>query len=383
MTTRPPSLLSRKDRARPVTPLPTPSPSNTSQAWIEILGLSQPDTVQVTDTSVRGLPAVDRARSLVVNNVATMLTTASVHDEDGSPQDVPTVIRRPHPLLGRHEYYVQVLDNLVMHGNFVAIKIGDDPDDMTLLPVPLGSVSVDMSSGLPEYTIEGRIYKWWEIWHLRRNAPVGSWWGVGVIEQFRTAFSEQLHGQAYGENSFKTGGVPSVSAQLDVAYPTSEQVDVTKSGLMTKMGNGKREPLVHGKALTLTPLSWSPHDAEFIEARKLSVAEAALIMGLRPEDLGASFGSSMTYANRSDDNLQRITDSYAPYMAIVENGLSDLLDPGMSVVGNPEALLRTSTKERFELRQLAQGIGIETAEESRQAEGRSAIQTAPTEEAEQ
>lgn len=37
--------------------------------------------------------------------------------------------------------------------------------------------------------------------------------------------------------------------------------------------------------------------------------------------------------------------------------------------GNPEALLRTSTRERLELRKLKRKIGVETPAESRDAEG--------------
>lgn len=375
MSTRPVSTSTRhRDRARPVVPIPNMGASP-SGAWAEILGLSQPDTIHVDDTSVRGLPALDRARAMVTNAVATMMCAATVTDSNGMPLPVPTVVYRPHPLLGRFEFYSMVADLAIMHGNFVGIRIGEDPELAQILPVPLGAVTVDASSGLPVYTIEGREYQWYEILHVRSNAPIGTWWGVGVVEKFRRSLSEQLYGQAFGENSFKTGAVPSMTVQLDVDYPTIEQTDAAKSGIMTKLGSGKREPLVHGKAMTLSPVSWSPHDAEFIEARKLSSAEAALMVGLRPEDIGATLGEASTYGNRTDDSLQRITDSYGPWMSLIEGPFSDLLDPGQSVNGNPEALLRTSTRERLELRQLAQAIGVETAEESRVAEGRTPLTT--------
>ena len=378
--TRPPSLMTA-DRARTVLPVPHVGAPLDSAVWAELLGLSAPSSVSVTGDNVRGLPALDKAKAMVVNSVATMLVNATVSDQTGSPMPVPTVIRRPHPLLGRFEYFAQIVDSLVMHGSFVAIKAGEYRDDMTLLPAPLGAVSVDASSGLPEYTIENRTYGWWEVFHARAWAPVGSWWGIGVVEKFRRAMSEQLYGQAFGENSFKTGAVPSMSVQIDVDIPTRDQVQAAKSGIMASFGNGLREPMVHGKAMTLTPLSWSPHDAEFVESRKLSAAEAALMVGLRPEDIGATLGGSLTYGNRSDDALQRITDGYAPWMQLIEGPLSDLLEPGSNVAGNPEALLRTSTRERLELRQLAQSIGVETPDESRVAEGRTAITATMPEEA--
>lgn len=366
-----------RDRAARL-PAPVTGDGTLSSAWAEILGYSQPTNVAVTDDTVRGLPALDRAKGLVVSSVAAMLTAATVADRDGTAVVKPAVIERPHPLLGAYEFYEQVVDSVVMHGNYVAVVVGYDPDDMQLVPVPLGAVSVDASSGLPLYTINKRVYTWREVFHVRANAPTGTWWGRGVVEKFRNrALSEQLHSQAYGENSFRTGAVPTIDVKLDIDLPTGEQVTDVKAGFVDRFGGGSREPIVHGRAMTVTPLSWSPHDAQFIESRQVSFAEAALMVGLRPEDIGASLGSgsSLSYGNRTDDALQRITDGYQPWMERVEQPLSDLIGDGHEVSGDPEALLRLSTRERLELRQLKQELGVETPAESRAEEGREPLPT--------
>lgn len=335
------------DRAR--VPAPIDSAGTVSGAWTEILGLTTPDTVQVTDSTVRGLPALDRAKNLVAQSVALMLTAATVvNGEDMLPK--PPVIARPHPLLSAYEFYESVVDSLVMHGNFVAIRLGEG-DEMQLVPVPLGLVSVDVSSGLPWYTIGDRRYSWREVVHFRAHAPVGTWWGRGVVERFRLSLSEALHSQAYGEASLRTGSVPSMSVKLDVDVPTDEQVTAVKSGIISKLGGGKREPFVHGRIMDVSPLSWSPHDAEFVESRRITLAEAALMVGLRPEDIGATLGGSLTYGNRSDDAVQRIVDAYTPWLERVEGPLSDLLEVG-EVKGAPEALLRLTPQQAEELEAL-------------------------------
>jgi phage portal protein BeeE len=135
-----------------------------------------------------------------------------------------------------------------------------------------------------------------------------------------------------------------MSVKLDVDVPTEDQVNDTKSGLMSKFGGGKREPIVHGRIMDLTPLSWSPHDAEFIESRRITLAEAALMVGLRPEDIGATLGGSLTYGNRSDDAVQRIVDAYTPWLERIEGPLTDLLPRG-EVKGNPDALLRLTPEQ--------------------------------------
>ena len=95
--------------------------------------------------------------------------------------------------------------------------------------------------------------------------------------------------------------------------------------------------------------------------------------GMRPEDLGAAIagGGGVTYGNRTDDGLQRVTDSYSEWLNLFEDAWTDLLPVGLEVRGNVEALLRTSTKDRYEVHALAQSIGLQTAEETRVIEHRS------------
>ncbi|MEM1332529.1 MAG: phage portal protein [Actinomycetota bacterium] len=330
------------DRAR--TPRPVDNAGQISDVWTQILGLAQPDEVRVTDDTVRGLPALDRAKNLVVQSVAAMLVAADVVDAVGNPIAKPDVIRRPHPLIGAFEFYENVVDQAIMHGNWIGIRFEAGLDTEQLVPVPLGGVSLDVSTGLPVYTIGGRTYRWNEVVHVRAHAPTGTFWGRGVVERFRLGLSEALHSQAYGEASFRTGALPSVSVQLDVDVPTDEQVTATKTSMMTKFGGGKREPLVHGRALNVNPLSWSPHDAEYVESRKITLAEAALMVGLRPEDIGATLGGSLTYGNRADDSVQRIVDGYTPWLERIEGPFSDILDIG-EVRGNPDALLRLTPEQ--------------------------------------
>ena len=122
--TRPPSLMTA-DRARTVLPVPHVGAPLDSAVWAELLGLSAPSSVSVTGDNVRGLPALDKAKAMVVNSVATMLVNATVSDQTGSPMPVPTVIRRPHPLLGRFEYFAQIVDSLVMNMGAGGFVVGD------------------------------------------------------------------------------------------------------------------------------------------------------------------------------------------------------------------------------------------------------------------
>ena len=355
-------------------PAPVPAPTSgglDQEFWQSYLNMTSTGAVSVTSKTVIGLPAIGAAVSKVANAVAAMMTAARVSGRDG----MPLVAARPSRLYGTYEWWQMVTTTLLMRGNFVGLIATRGPYGYAeqLVPIHPDAVTVDTSTGVPVYRVTvgdtDLTLSWDDVVHVRANTPVGSLWGQGVVERYRTALEGQLYGQRYESNSFKTGAVPSAIIQLDAKRVTSAEAAAVQSDWLDAHGSGVRKPAVIGSAMSVQPLSWSPEDAEFVESKRITIAEAALMCGLRPEDLSASIGGSgLTYANRQDDALQRIVDSFQPWVELIEQAWSDILPPGVMIEGSAEALLRTSTRERLELRQMRQTLGIETPEESRAAE---------------
>ena len=376
MRNRPPSILSRAAKRDDRAPEPIPSShSISSEGLAALLGIPvETTTVSVSEGTVTGLPAVQAGIDMIAHAVAAMMTDARVFDPEGEPSaTVPPVVARPTVLLGSFEYWVQVVDTLIKRGNYVGILADFDPDGYAqqVVPVHPDSVSLDDSSGIPFYTIGAATFRWDEVLHIRHGAPTGSLWGCGIVERYRQHLKEQLAQSEYGRTSFQSGGVPSAHVQLDKATVTQGETDDVDARWSTKFGNGVRKPLVTGKAISITPLSWSPHDAEFIESRRVSVAMAALMCGLDPADLGASIGGAgLTYANLTDRQLSRILQSFMPWTRLLEEAWSDMIPGAGMVKGDPEALLRSSTLERFQVYTSGKALGIYTTDELRAKERR-------------
>lgn len=149
---------------------------------------------------------------------------------------------------------------------------------------------------------------------------------------------------------WRQGAVPSGIVQVDVQNPTTDQASTVKANWVSTLG-GQRTVAVIGKAMSYTPVTWDAKDAQWLESRQFSVAECALMFGLRPEDLGAAFGAasgSTSYGNRTDDAIQRIVDAYSPVMLPIEQAWSRLIPGRASVRGNAEALFRATTRERYQ-----------------------------------
>lgn len=361
---------------RPPQPQPNYGPDQ-QHALATLLGANTLPTPAVTDSTVRGLPAAGFCVDLVANAVATMMVEAKVIDVAGEELDPrPPIVDCPNVLIDEFDFWYQLAAVLLTQGNYIALPADHDRDGYARQAVPVhpSAVSLDQSTGLPIYTVgELGEYEWDEIIHVAMKRPVGSFWGMGIVEQYRRHLKIPLHQQSYELNSFATGAIPSAVVTLDVNKVDGDVAKQVQDDWIERHGAGNRKPAVVPKTMSIAPLSWSPEDAQFIEARQLSIAECAYMCGLNPGDIGAVIatgGTTLTYENLSVRQLARLVDSYSPLMQRIERVWTRLTPGANKVRGNPEALQRMSTAERYALRKLAQEIGIETAKESRELEGR-------------
>lgn len=373
-------------RARPRQARTPQMQSSGNLDWLySVLGLNVPSTsLPVTEKTVNGLTGVSAAVSKIANAASLMMVGAEVFAADGrTSMTVPNIVSDPCTGYDSFVYWKEVLSCGLMRGNFIGLKLDFDVSGfpMQVMPVPYESVNAYYDEdGFLIYEIAGEDYAPDEIVHVKIGLTLpGQPMAIGVIEAHRRNLSGMLDMQGMANTVWREGAVPSGIVQLDVDMPTTDQATTTKSNWIGAIG-GRRTVAVIGKKMTYTPVNWSAQDAQWLESRQFSIAEAALMFGLRPEDLGSSFGASsgaMSYGNRTDDAIQRITDSYLPVMTPVEQAWSRLI-PGRSFVrGNVEALLRSTTRERYELHQLAQDTGIETQDESRAIEGKPKLPPEP------
>jgi len=368
-------------RARPRQPRPVEAQSQTGswEALYGLLGITQPTaSLPVTERTTYGLVGCWAAVNKISSAVSQMMVGAQAFQPDGRTEilPVPGVLESPcSTYTGSFVYWKELVSTALMRGNWVGIKCDYDPTTgypRQILPVPIDSVVPRYDEdGYVIYQIGGEDFTPDELVHVRIGITLpGEIMAIGVVEAQRRNISAMLDQGGMAGAVWKGGGVPSGVVQIDVDLPTQQQATTVKANWIGKVGD--RSVAVIGKRMSYQPVSWSADDAQFLESRQFSIAESALMFGLRPEDLGSSFGSSssMTYGNRTDDALQRIIDTYGPNMVPVEQEWSHLI-PGRNFVrGNPEALLRSSTRERYELHKLAQDIGLETEDETREIEGK-------------
>lgn len=372
-------------RARQAPPIPVPSSTYDPYQMAWLMGQlpdSPPLRLPVSEKTLLGLPAAHAAVSKIANAVAQMMCAADVFGADGrTPVGVPSIVIEPNPGYDAFTFWKEVASTALMRGNYVALKTAPDRQGYPTMvqPIPIGAAHAYVDeAGYVVYEINGDHYEPDDVVHIRIGVTFpGDPWCVGVVEAFRRGLGGMLAQQGMANSVFENGAVPSVHLQVDVPNLGADQAALTRRNWEGAHA-GRRGTGVTGKNVSVTPLSWSADDAQFLETQQFSVAQAALMFGLRPEDLGATVGgSSLTYGNRTDDAIQRITDAYVPVMMPIEQAWSRLI-PGRNFVrGNAEALLRSTTKERYEVHALAQQIGVETVDETRDIEGKPKLDPEP------
>jgi phage portal protein BeeE len=120
--------------------------------------------------------------------------------------------------------------------------------------------------------------------------------------------------------------------------------------------------------MTVTPLSFSPADAQFLERTQLTYADIAFMFLLDPTDLTVAVGSTsttLTYANREQREIERLTHAVGPWLRRFEQAWADLLPGRRTMAFNIENLLRTDTATRLASTEVALRSGQLTLNDAR------------------
>ena len=326
-----------------------------------------------SDTTVRGIPAANRAVMLISNAVAQM-APMRLWTPDGFVADsAPNILTRPNSTLTCFDFFQMITQLAIMRGNFVGILADFDANGYAQQVIPVAPgffLAYIDGAGYTVYSVAGHgVLSRDEVVHIRANGAPQQPMGLGVVEQFRRSIGLALDQQNYAADTYRSGSVPAGIINLDRPEVLPKQSDYVQSQWIGNHAGG-RAPAVLPSTMHFAPISWSPEAAQFLQSREFTVGEIAHMFNLDPTDLGAAMaGASMTYANIEQRQQQRITDTYAPWMLRIEQEWSDLI-PGKGVAKLcPENLLRTDSKTQAEVQQLRIGNETLTVDEARKTYG--------------
>ncbi|WP_267490563.1 phage portal protein [Microbacterium schleiferi] len=193
--------------------------------------------------------------------------------------------------------------------------------------------------GAVEYWIQGKKRDSEDVWHERQFTSSGMVVGMSPVAYAALSLQQYESAQEFAAAWFGGGLVPTAHLKYGEAKVPPAESEAIKARFMVAIENG--EPFVTGKDWEYKPIDAAAAQATFIETMRFTDIEIGRFFGV-PGDLfdAAVEGSSITYANITQRNLQFLVHNLGPAITRRERALSKLLPQPRFVKFNSDALLR-------------------------------------------
>lgn len=204
---------------------------------------------------------------------------------------------------------------------------------------PIGDVTVRMRKGKKTYKIGGKVYEPDEVWHEKQYTVAGLQVGLSPVAYAAWSISEYLSIQQFALDWFSGGAIPSAHLKNTAKTLNPDQADGAKQRFKAAVAN--RDLFVTGNDWDYEMIQAEQAGADWIAAKQASIGDIARYFDC-PSDLidAAVSGSSVTYANMTQRNLQFLVMSLGPAVKRREDALSRLTSRPRFVKLNSNALLR-------------------------------------------
>lgn len=264
----------------------------TLQPWSEIVWPAM-DALPMTTSRALSVPAIARCVQ-VIESAIRVCPLDAVRGDQVKPR--PRVLSRPDPTRGLAWWLGVNVRDYLLEGNALQLVTSRDaygyPASVAWLPAAHTMMAVDPVTGEPVYWHRGVQLDAQDVMHVRRGAdPAYPWRGIGVVEQHLDAAARAKSQEDYESRSLSGSGVPSVVVIAPNADLSQKEADDAKDRWEQQFSGAQRRPAILPAGTEVKPLSWSPTDAQMVEAKKMTLLDMANIFNLDGWWVGASAGS--------------------------------------------------------------------------------------------
>lgn len=236
--------------------------------------------------------------------------------------------------------------------------------------VPLSEVTVRGKGGqIEKYKICGVEYEPREVWHERQYTVAGMGLGLSPVAYAAWSIGEYLSIQQFALDWFSNGAMPSAHLKNTAKVINAQQATDVKNRF--KAATANRDLFVTGMDWEYDMIQAEQAGSDWIAAKQYGVTDIARFFDC-PADLidAAAMGSSLTYANISQRNLQFLIMNLGPAVVRRENALSKLSSKPRFVKLNTDALLRMDPASRTQALAAAVSGRLLAPSEAREIEDR-------------
>ncbi|WP_262027545.1 phage portal protein [Microvirga sp. Mcv34] len=283
---------------------------------------------------------VHRAVRLVSEAAASLPLVLKSDDRELSAHPLLDLLSRPNARETGQRFLESLYGHLMVSGNAYVEAVSLDgaphelyalrPDRMRVVP------DADGWPGAYEYAVGTQTVRFairdddnvQPILHLTLFHPADDHYGLSPMEAAATALDIHNAAGAWNKALLDNAARPSGALVVGGATLTDAQFDRLKSELETNYqgaGNAGRPLLLEG-GLDWRPLSLSPKDMDFVEAKAAAAREIALAFGVPPLLLGLPGDS--THANYAEANRAFYRQTVIPLVKRTAESLAHWLAPG-------------------------------------------------------
>lgn len=339
----------------------------------------------IDEENVYKLSGVSAAVSLIAGTISTLPMDAWVrrNGQKNLMRPKPDWVNRPDiSFVDRTPFISSIISSLMLDGNaFIRVFRDNEglPINLTVLnPTKIKVKRNGVGRVLFEYEEDQKTYTSEEILHIVESVMrPGQIRGVSRVEEMKDALGLGLALDAYAQRFFGQGTSGNYALITDQAL-TEEQAKVLAKSVDSRHGGWRKshKTLVLHSGLKIEDIGVDPEKTQLLDSRRMFIEDLCRIWNI-PSHMMNLPGTN-TYSSVEATQIEFVTHTLRPYVSIIENTLSTLLQvypngQGAFIEFNMNSLLRGDAQSRFTA--YSQGIqaGILTANDARVAEGLSKI----------
>lgn len=308
----------------------------------------------VTDETALKIAAFTACVNLLSRNIATLPVHA--YRKRGKAREeidpAPAIVQSPSAIVSRTTWVEQIMRSLLMRGNAYGYvtqldSFGWATKVEILHPDSVHVAQVDQLSP-PTYHRRGAgglvELDPARVMHISAFNMPGSAVGLSPISYMAWTLGLAADAVGYGAEFLGGGGHPTGVLSTDLLL---DEDQATRAKRRFKEATEGDQLAVLGGGWQYQAVQISPADAQLLESRQFSAVEICQFMGVPATKIGAAMsGTSVTYANREQNQQEYASDSLLWWTTNVEEAWTAQLQRGQFVRLNLDVLLRPDANTR-------------------------------------
>lgn len=187
---------------------------------------------------------------------------------------------------------------------------------------------------------------------------------LGVLSAHAADLGFAAHVRGFADNLLRRG-VPNGWLRSSKPDLTQQQANELKRSWMNAHGGTRKSIAVLNATTEFHPIALDMQSAAFLDVKRVSAWELALVFGVPPGKLGISMGNSMTYSTLEMANTEYVQDTLMGIARKMESAIDAVLPAGTELKIDFNQLLRADTAARYAAYQTGLASGFLTVDEVR------------------